>query len=746
MILVCSFYNGYTASKQKGIIEGIVTSEDSNEPLPGVNVLIKGTFLGASTDMKGHYFIRNVPPGIYTLTFSMIGHHKYQVENVVVKPQSTITVSAKLKETVIGMNPVVVTASKRRQDFSVTPHSISIVSGAELVERIPLRLDQALETVSGVYFVEGNISIRGSTGYTRGIGSRVLLLIDGVPMNISDTNEINWNILPIFDVEQIEVIKGAGSALYGSNALGGVVNVITREPSSEGSFKIRSTGGVYDQPFLYKPFLTYSRWTNRQLHFHQYQAAAGKSFNYKKLPGALQYLLLPIFLWPMKSHVEEFDLQCTYNNHASTGYRQNGHFQRWNFSLRADHKFDDGSKYRTYMGMSYEKRGEFLEWASQNLPSNLFYSWERQNRRTQFKTFDAYMMYQKAISPRLAAMFRASFISSLVADQYKREGEYFPAQGIGAEIHFDWMPHSAHSLTFGFEFKSDGGYTKFIGKRRGYSIAPFFQDEWRVFRNLTITPGVRYDSYKIVGEPFQETQVNPKFGLNYTPFTGTTLRFSGGSAFRAASVTERFLNAKLGDLPPIIPNENLQAEMSHSYDSGLFQQLTSNWYIDVAVFQNNYRNFIDIIEEMDHHFNVFAQFRNITRARIRGVEAATKANFWNDRISIHANCTWMDAIDLSKNKVMDYRPKFICIITPSLKFGPAEFQMDYRYTSQFKSVKLYDYDVRVPQKVFNLRLTYRLKNTTFMMVLNNAFNYQYIQLERNLGEVRHLMASLMYEL
>ncbi|MBN1349103.1 carboxypeptidase-like regulatory domain-containing protein, partial [candidate division KSB1 bacterium] len=312
LIIVAATSLCYIASSApvlKGTIEGTVLEMDTKEPLPGVNVMLKGTFLGASTDLNGHYIIRKVPPGKYTLSFSMIGHQKQQVRNVKVDPAATTTVSVNLKETVIDMNPVIVTASKRRQDLSVTPHSISIVSSAELIDRVPLRLDQALETVSGVYFVEGSISIRGSSGYTRGIGSRVLLLIDGVPMNISDTNEINWNVLPIFDVEQIEIIKGAGSALYGSNALGGVVNVITREPTSEGSIKFRATGGMYDQPHLYQPYLTYNEWTKRQLHFHQFQLAAGRTFNYRKLNPVTQYLVLPIFLWPAKRHLDELGVR-----------------------------------------------------------------------------------------------------------------------------------------------------------------------------------------------------------------------------------------------------------------------------------------------------------------------------------------------------------------------------------------------------------------------------------------------------
>lgn len=736
ILLFCA--SGLFSQNGKGIISGKIISSNTQEGLPGANIQIEGTLLGASADLKGNFIIRNVPVGKHVLKITMIGYEKKVLDDVQVKRNQTARISVKLKETVIGMNPVVVTASKRRQDLSLTPHSISVLSNTEIIQRAPLRLDQALESVSGVNFVEGSISIRGSTGYTRGIGSRVLLLIDGVPLMISDTNEINWNLLPILDVEQVEVIKGAGSALYGSNALGGIVNVITRAPNREGSLKIRSIGGVYDDPYIPE-----WKWTDRQLHFHQLQIGAGKSFQYQALPGAAQYLLLPPFFWPFKSQVEEVGFQTTFNQHISTGYREQNHFKRWNLSFRSDHTFSDGAKYTTYAGFSFENRAEFVEWQNQNEPLNVSYWW--QDKKVRFRTLDAYIMYNKPLSPVAALKFRASFISSLFADQYDREGDYYPANGTGGEIQFDWLPHFKHNVTMGVELKTDGGHTKFIGKRRGYAISPYIQDEWHPFSKLTITPGLRYDSYKILNTDFKEDRFSPKLGINYSPWQGTTLRFSGGNAFRAASITERYISAKFQYFP-IIPNEDLKAETSLSFDLGLYQQITPNWFADLAFFYNDYENFIEPIEEMDDHFNVFVQFRNITRARVKGIEFSTKSNWWHNRLGLQFNFTWMDARDLTLDKFLAYRPEYMGEITPSIKWGAAELQMDFRYASKFKEVKLFDLDNRVAQRVFNFRFIYNWRNIQLMLTLNNAFNYHYTQLERNLGELRHLTSSLNFDL
>src|SRR5207249_10970928 len=97
-------------------------------------------------------------------------------------------------------------------------------------------------------FFNGQVNIRGSTGFVEGLGSRVLLLVDGVPANQGDRGGINWDIVPLQDVQGVEIVKGAGSSLYGSAAFGGVVHVLTRhiEPGFHG--RARATAGAFANP------------------------------------------------------------------------------------------------------------------------------------------------------------------------------------------------------------------------------------------------------------------------------------------------------------------------------------------------------------------------------------------------------------------------------------------------------------------------------------------------------------------
>src|SRR5204862_8219583 len=144
--------------------------------------------------------------------------------------------------------PVVGTASNRSQLLDQPVTSVAIVTDTELARRAVNTVDEAIDKGPGVQFLNGQVNIRGSTGYVQGLGSRVLQLVDGVPTNQGDRGGINWDLVPLEDVQRVEIVKGAGSSLYGSAALGGVVNVLTRDIAPGFHARVRATGGSYANP------------------------------------------------------------------------------------------------------------------------------------------------------------------------------------------------------------------------------------------------------------------------------------------------------------------------------------------------------------------------------------------------------------------------------------------------------------------------------------------------------------------
>src|SRR2546422_6336633 len=96
--------------------------------------------------------------------------------------------------------------------------------------------------------VNGQTNVRGSTGYVQGLNARVLMTVDGIPMNQGDRGGINWDLLAVDEVERLEILKGAGSSLYGSAAFGGVINVTTRDVPAGLHMRLRVNGGIYGDP------------------------------------------------------------------------------------------------------------------------------------------------------------------------------------------------------------------------------------------------------------------------------------------------------------------------------------------------------------------------------------------------------------------------------------------------------------------------------------------------------------------
>jgi iron complex outermembrane receptor protein len=213
---------------QTGLVSGKVLSKETGEPLAGVNVRLEGTLRGTVTGGTGAFTLAGIPEGRHTFSFSLVGYQREHVRDIGVSLGEQVDLLVELSPILIQTEAVVVTASRREQSLEEVPSSLSVVDASTISQHNFVSIEDALRYVPGVNLVESQVSIRGSSGYSRGVGSRVLMLVDGIPLLPGDTGELNFETIPVGQVDRIEVLKGAGSALYGSNALGGVINVITK--------------------------------------------------------------------------------------------------------------------------------------------------------------------------------------------------------------------------------------------------------------------------------------------------------------------------------------------------------------------------------------------------------------------------------------------------------------------------------------------------------------------------------------
>lgn len=207
-----------------GKISGRVLDAETGEALPGVNVMIQGTPWGASTNLDGHYTILNVPPGTYTLKFSMIGYANYIVKNVKVVIDLTTTQNAQLVIETIATQEVVVVAERPVVTKDISNSQMNIES--EIIKSMPVQtVNQVLTLQAGIESGSEGILVRGGGAH------QTVFMLDGLSLNDERSN-IPYTPISLASVEEIQVQTGGFNAEYG-NARSGLVNVVTREGSAE---------------------------------------------------------------------------------------------------------------------------------------------------------------------------------------------------------------------------------------------------------------------------------------------------------------------------------------------------------------------------------------------------------------------------------------------------------------------------------------------------------------------------------
>jgi iron complex outermembrane receptor protein len=146
------------------------------------------------------------------------------------------------------ISTVVVSAGRRQQKVEEVPISMEIIKPTLIDNKGITDLEQAVDQSPGVYTMDGQVSIRGGSGFAYGAGSRVLLLWNGMPLLSGYAGDTQWNAIPIEQAAQIEIMKGASSVLYGSGALNGVIALTEKEPNFKPETKIKVQYGIYDNP------------------------------------------------------------------------------------------------------------------------------------------------------------------------------------------------------------------------------------------------------------------------------------------------------------------------------------------------------------------------------------------------------------------------------------------------------------------------------------------------------------------
>lgn len=341
-------------------LKGHIRDARTNEPLIGASVTydLKGK-QGTISDFNGAYEI-SLPEGGVELIFSYVGYED-QLVPVIIRRDEVMTKDIYLKESTNLMEDVVVTAGRFEQKLSNVTVSMDVVHKHDILRQAPTDLTSTLQTLPGVDIVDKQPGIRGGGGWTYSVGSRSLILIDGMSALSPKTGDINWNTIPLENVEQVEVIKGASSVLYGSSALNGVINVRTARPELTPRTKVSAYVGIYGDPSN-----AGYRWSDKSF---------WKSGKYAVEPLLRGTLLSgvhnPVYEGFDVSHsrrIGNFDVSGGLNLFTDEGYREQGYNKRFRIGGNLTyHQPDTGTKLINYgfnVNFLSNEYGDFFIWRS----------------------------------------------------------------------------------------------------------------------------------------------------------------------------------------------------------------------------------------------------------------------------------------------------------------------------------------------------------------------------------------------
>ena len=705
----------FTALVSAYTISGTI-SEKNGDPIPAAHIFLPSEKIGTAADIDGKYSLE-VPPGVHRFKITALGYQDIDTSFVV---SGDKVINFIMRSQAMVGDVVVVSASRIEQNILDTPISTTVAKGDVLAERTTAGMDDAIKYIPGVTMNKYQISIRNSSGYSQGCGSRVAMLIDGVPVTAGDTGEIKWDALPTNAVSQVEVVKGAGSALYGSGALGGVVNIVTMKPSkifdSSGKtvqLKIFSKFGVYD-----KPHWDDWVWTNRTL------TLKGGGFLWGKKIGKTSYL-------------------ATADINQSDGYRQDDDFFRGKSFMKFHHDISDNRSITGFLNLAYEDRGSFFEWRSPE--QALLTAVGRENDRVwSSKAFGA--LIYRGDTPAKHLFFNGkiynifsnwkSRIFNVNTQENEQEASTGNKIGADAQLIFTW---NKQIISGGGEFSFVNNTSVTFGDHIGWGGAVYIQDELSYFHPLILNIGGRFDLFWVDSSSTDFfIGASPKISAIYHITEHSSFHANISSGFRIPTMAELFTRTNAGGVLRVEPNPDLEPERGYTCETGL-SFANDKYILTGTAFYNFYSDMI----EPTPIYGTLVKFTNYQRVQIYGVEISGDTKI--GRLSLSGGYMFTSSKDMDSGDKLPYRPDNSLTLSAGYAImDNLTFGADFRYKSPVEYA-LYKADLVVPQKVLDLYTRWNIGHFSISARVNNALNYNYTEIERNIAPIRHYVFSVGYD-
>lgn len=668
-------------------MKGQIYDQKDKLVLPQAQVMVVGTTgQGAVADMDGNYMLA-VERAEVELNFRYLGYEEKTIKVTFAKGEDTKVLNVGLASFATALEAVQIQGTRLERDGKTSIQTMEVVGLESIAKNNVNTLDRALKGVAGLAIVDNEPQMRGGSGFSSGMGSRVMLLLDDMPMLRADAGRPAWNLVSMDDVEQIDVLKGAASVLYGSAAINGAINVHTKYASASPESSVKLYIGFYEKP----------NGVAIDSHYN-YQ------MNHKEFGGIKK----------VKDH------SWTRGCPIKTGIALNHSRQLakwWDFNANVDYSYDDG--YRLGPGRNPGERVEPAERRLRASMGNRFHINDRWtlalNANVMYSDNRMYNFWANALDGKYrpfgsedadgkwaTTLSHFKDVVVLVDPHLK----YVSPKGGVHELDNRYMfsnnnvinitgqdarsqsVYNTYRYRKTFEKAADLGLTVGASNQYTYSNGEVFSgnlsavgskgshtaDNLAVFaklekpflkeKNLKLELGGRLENCFV--DSWHEMSPVFQLGLNYAVTkSGTIFRLSAGQGYRAATIGEKFITTRVG-MYGFYPNPDLKSEKSLNMEFGIRQYLKSDvvtGYIDVAAFHQIYWNYIEFFMgpwnkvSTSGAYDLYGfEFFNTGRATITGAEASLGLQFdILENLQIQTQANYMYSLPVCKEPDKIYK-------------------------------------------------------------------------------------------
>ncbi len=584
-------------------IVGHILDKRTGEHLSYINVYLKGTTIGTMTDATGHYYLKNMPEGKFTVVMKSIGYKTVEKE-VTLRKGKTVEVNFDAEEDAIALDGVVVSANRNETTRRLAPSLVSVLDGKVFETTHSTSLADGLSFQPGLR-VESNcqncgfqqVRINGLEGpYTQ-------ILVDSRPIFSALTGVYGLEQIPANMIERVEIMRGGGSALFGSSAIAGTINIIIKEPlrnSAQLGHSLTMTGGKRPDN---------NTTLNASLVTDDHKAG--------------------IYIFGQNRYRSGYD-------NDGDGFTEIGKLEAKTIGLRSYLKTSTWSK----LTAEYHNITEFRRGGNDlDLPPHETLITEQTDHNingggVKFDLFSKDYRHRLNVYTSAQHTNRKSYYGTDMDENAYGSTTDMTFVG-GAQYAYEWdrcifMPAE---FTGGLEYNYDNLQDQMLGYNRTIDQkihigSLFLQNEWRNAR-WSFLLGGRFDKHNLIDHII----FSPRANVRYNPTADINLRFSYSSGFRAPQAYDEDLHVTAvgGDVVLIGLSDDLKEENSQSFS------LSADFYKSFGVVQTNFLvegfytdlRHVFILEEVgrDEQGNLEMERRNGKGARVMGVNLEAKAAY-----------------------------------------------------------------------------------------------------------------------